>query len=83
MAPTKVAMTPSMVSMSFNEVVDYAIPRILKSYPKKKSSLVKFIEAMFNFSGGIDASEVERIIAELRKRKVLVETEGKITYLDV
>jgi hypothetical protein len=66
--------------MSLKELVEYAIPRIQKSHPKKKASLAKFLEAMFKLHGGIEESKIEQIIEELKKRKMLKEVEGKITY---
>jgi len=79
----KVALAPALKQMSIKERAEYAIPRIQKSRPKKKASLVKFIEAMFQFNGGIDEPQIEQIIVELKKKKLLTEVERKITYLDL
>jgi len=81
--PAKTAPTTIQKQMSFKDLVEYAIPRIQKSHPKKKASLVKFIEAMFQFNGGIEEPKIEQIIEELKKRKMLKDVEGKITYLEV
>ena len=81
--PTQVAQSPTPKQMTIKEIADYAIPRIQKSRPKKKASLVKFIEAMFQFCGGLEPTKIEQVIVELSRRKLLSEIDGKVTYLDV
>ena len=55
--------------------------RILKSKPKKKAGLTRFIAAMFQFKGGISDQETQTIIKNLQNEKILAIDENKqITY---
>jgi hypothetical protein len=67
-------MTPS-------ERVTYVAERLKKLSPKKKDGVTRSIEAMFQFSGGISAGDVEKIIASLQKQKFFtISQDGRVTY---
>ena len=59
---------------------DYAVERILKLKPTKRSSLLNSINAMFQFQGGISEKEVNEIILRLQKNKKLVLNNNKVSY---
>ncbi|MGR5154826.1 MULTISPECIES: hypothetical protein [Vibrionaceae] len=60
---------------------DYAVERILKLKPTKRSSLLNSINAMFQFQGGISEKEVNEIILRLQKNKKLVLNNNKVSYV--
>ena len=67
--------------MSHTEKANYVAERLKKLSPKKRDGVIRSIEAMFQFSGGIVSTEVERIIATLQSRKFFaISPEGKVTY---
>ena len=47
------------------------VERILKSKPVKRKSLSSFIKEMFNFRGGISDDEINGVINQLQKQKVI------------
>lgn len=52
-----------------------------KLSPKKREGVVRSIEAMFQFSGGIEPAEVEKIIATLQKQTFFsMAPEGRVSY---
>lgn len=64
------------------DVIEYVIERLTKLKPSKKSSLLNSMSAMFQFQGGISETELEKIIADLQKRKYLsIDSKNKVTYL--
>lgn len=43
---------------------------------------IRSIEAMFQFGGGIESPEVEKVIATLQKQKFLsIDPDGRVTYI--
>jgi len=60
--------------------VEYIKERLLKSKPSKKQSLSNFINAVFQFQGGITASDVETLIAKLIKEKFITIDGSKVIY---
>ncbi len=67
--------------MNHSERSSYVAERLKKLSPKKKDGVVRSIEAMFQFGGGIDLSEVEKVIATLQKQKFFsISPEGRVTY---
>lgn len=65
-----------------NDILEYVIERLPKFKPSKKRSLLNSISAMFQFQGGISEAELEKIIADLQKRKYLsIDSKNKVTYL--
>lgn len=75
------AMGKEAVPQNSKEIVGYVIERLLKLKPAKKGSLVNSIKSMFQFQGGISDSDIEKIISELEKRKVLKIEQNKVSYL--
>ena len=52
-----------------------------KLSPKKKDGVIRSIEAMFQFGGGIESPEVEKVIATLQKQKFFsIAPDGRVTY---
>lgn len=64
-----------------NETVSYVIERLLKLKPAKKGTLVNSIKSMFQFQGGISDSDIEKVIEELQKLKILKIEQNKVSYL--
>ena len=60
---------------------NYVKERLLKSKPRKLSSLQNFIDAMFQFKGSISESKRNQIIANLKKAKVLRIENDNVTYI--
>lgn len=55
--------------------------RILKLKPKKKAGLIRSIAAMFQFKGGIPEQEIQIIIKNFQKEKILaIDENGQIAY---
>lgn len=62
----------------FPNIVD----RIKKSKPAKRKSLSSFIKDMFNFRGGITDEEIDGVINQLQKQKVItIDDSGRVAYL--
>jgi hypothetical protein len=61
--------------------IDFIVTRIRKSKPLTYPKLVNFIKTMFNFQGGIDDSEINLIIDNLYKNRVIEVQNNKIIYL--
>jgi len=58
------------------------VERIKKSMPAKRKSLSSFIKNMFNFKGGITDEEIDDVINQLQKQKIIViDDVGRVTYL--
>ena len=67
--------------MNHSERSSYVAERLKKLSPKKRDSVIRSIEAMFQFGGGIDSTEVEKVIATLQKQKFLsISPDGRVTY---
>jgi len=82
-APSSKAATDHEVAphMNHSERSSYVADRLKKLSPKKKDGVIRSIEAMFQFSGGIDSSEVEKVIATLQKQKLFsIAPDGRVTY---
>lgn len=62
------------------DLTAYVAERIKKSHPAKKSSLVKFINAMFQFQGGITDEDCEKIILELQRRQIIIIDAGNRVF---
>jgi len=54
----------------------------LKLKPVKKKSLTNSISSMFQFQGGISNIDIEKIIVELQKRKVINIANNNIIYFN-
>lgn len=63
------------------EKLAFVKKRILKSKPKKKAGLTRFIAAMFQFKGGIPEQEIQTIIKNFQKEKILaIDENNQVTY---
>ena len=68
-------------TMPFSEKIAFVKPRIVKLAPKKLDGLIRGIKTMFNFTGGIDDKEAKKIIAQLKKDKIIaISDTNKVTY---
>jgi hypothetical protein len=55
--------------------------RLRKLSPKKKTGVIRSVEAMFQFTGGIESAEVDRLLLTLQKTKVIsITRDGKVSY---
>jgi hypothetical protein len=67
--------------MNHSERSSYVAERLKKLSPKKKDGVIRSIEAMFQFGGGIESPEVEKVIATLQKQKFFsISPDGRVTY---
>lgn len=58
------------------------VERIRKSKPGKRKSLSSFIKDMFNFRGGITDEDIDGVVSQLQKQKVIaIDDAGRVTYL--
>ena len=65
---------------SKENTIGYIKERLFKSKPSKKQSLSNFISAMFQFQGGIKNEDIDSIINQLVKEKLITIDGQKITY---
>ena len=65
---------------SKENTIDHIKERLFKSKPSKKQSLSNFISAMFQFQGGIKNEDIDSIINQLVKEKLITIDGQKITY---
>lgn len=57
------------------------VERVKKSKPTKKKSLSSFIKDMFNFRGGITDDDIDGVVSQLQKQKVIaIDDVGRVTY---
>lgn len=75
------AAVKEAATQNANYTVSYVIERLLKLKPAKKGALVNSIKSMFQFQGGICDSDIEKVITELQKRKILKIEQNKVSYL--
>lgn len=67
--------------LSLKEKIEYVRPRLAKLKPRKKDGVTKSISAMFQFTGGIEDADIDRIISALAKEGFLsVGPTEKIEY---
>jgi hypothetical protein len=79
--PGKPGGLPGAATMSHTEKVAYIAERLRKLSPKKRDAVVRSIEAMFQFNGGIEKKEVEKVVKALEQKKFLsISSDGKVTY---
>jgi hypothetical protein len=81
-AVSKVPKLPEVApKMNHSERATYVSERLRKLNPKKKDGVVRSIEAMFQFGGGIESSEIERLLVTLQKQKFFViSPDGRVAY---
>ncbi|TAE73810.1 MAG: hypothetical protein EAZ84_12210 [Verrucomicrobia bacterium] len=76
-----VACTEITPKMNHAERSSYVAERLKKLSPKKKDGVIRSIEAMFQFGGGIDSSEVQKVISTLQRQKFFsITPQGRVTY---
>lgn len=64
------------------ELVEYVKERLIKLKPAKNVSLLNSISAMFQFQGGISESDVDKIVTELiRKKIIFIDQNHRVSYL--
>ena len=54
--------------------------KITKSKPSTEKTLLNFIRAMFQFTGGLSGEEALNIVSELKKQNFIKVQNGKIIY---
>jgi len=81
-APTRDVEPDTAASkMSHSQRADYVAERLKKLSPKKRDGVVRSIEAMFQFTGGIETEEIDRLLTTLgRKNFFSIAPNGKVTY---
>ena len=68
-------------SMTRAERVVYVADRLKKLKPKKRDGVVRSIEAMFQFTGGIVPTEVDSVLKSLIKQGFFtIDENGRVTY---
>lgn len=75
---TELTKEPAKISLSNTE---YITARLLKLKPANRKSLTNSIKAMFQFQGGVADSDIDKIISDLQKHKVIKIEQNKVTYL--
>lgn len=67
--------------MTHSQRVDFVADRLKKLSPKTRDAVVHSIETMFQFTGGIEADEIEKLLMTLgRKNFFQIAPTGKVTY---
>lgn len=81
-APTKESAAASPApKMNHSQRVEYVAERLKKLSPKKREGVVRSIEAMFQFTGGIEEDEIDRLLTTLGRRNFFsIAPDGKVTY---
>jgi hypothetical protein len=68
-------------SMTREERVAYVAERLKKLQPKKRDSVVRSIESMFQFTGGIVPTEVDSVLKSLiEQRFFTIDENGRVSY---
>jgi len=67
-------------SLTAPDLLEYVKERLAKSRPSKRQTLSNFISAMFQFQGGINDEEVEKLILKLEKSGFLKREGNKVIY---
>ncbi len=68
-------------SMTRDDLANYVADRLRKLKPKKMDGVIRSIEAMFQFTGGIPSTEVEAILKSLAQNKFFtIDEAGRVTY---
>ena len=58
------------------------VERVRKSKPGKRTQLFNFIKCMFNYRGQIADEEIDSVIGQLQKQKVIsIDNIKRVTYL--
>ena len=75
--PTPAVGNTKAANTATPEKLAFIKKRILKLKPKKKAGLIRSIAAMFQFKGGIPEQEIQTIIKNLQKERILAIDENK------
>lgn len=68
-------------TMSLADRVTYVRDRIVKLKPRKREGVARSISAMFQFTGGITETDIEKIITCLqRENHLTVDETGRVAY---
>jgi len=67
-------------NLTDSDLLEYVKERLAKSKPSKRQTLSNFINAMFQFQGGIESNDVEKLISKLEKSGFLRLEGNKIIY---
>lgn len=79
--PGKSREQTGITAMSHSERVSYVGERLAKLSPKKRDAVIRSVEAMFQFTGGIEKAEIETIVKSLEVKKFFsISSDGKIQY---
>ncbi|WDQ15714.1 hypothetical protein [Rhodopirellula sp. P2] len=75
------AKLPEAHSMTHAKRLEHVKPRLKKLLPKKRESVVRSIQAMFQHTGGISQSDVDAVIKALQKSGFFtIANSGKVAY---
>lgn len=79
--PTPAVENTQAANTATPEKLAFIKKRILKLKPKKKAGLIRSIAAMFQFKGGIPKQEIQTIIKNLQKEKILaIDESERVAY---
>jgi len=89
LSPLKRAESKSLLDMDETkktilkdiDTTEYVMERLYKLKPTKQRSLKNSIKAMFQFHGGLSQSDLDKIVADLQRRKHIKIEHNKILYL--
>lgn len=76
----KEKLTEPVIVKFDKETISYVKERIIKLKPTKKKSLSNSISAMFQFQGGISENDLNKIIQELQRQKVIKIENNRVSY---
>ncbi|MGR9046115.1 MAG: hypothetical protein ACU83N_12525 [Gammaproteobacteria bacterium] len=79
-APQESTNNNQSASLTAQDLMEYVKERLAKSKPSKRQTLSNFISAMFQFQGGINDKEVDKLILKLEKSGFLKLEGNKVIY---
>jgi len=72
---------PEASKMTLAEKVAYVRERIIKLKPKKRDGVVNSISVMFQFTGGLQEQEIQKVITSLQREKFFtIDADGGVRY---
>ena len=75
------ASSGTATSMTHADRVTYVADRLKKLQPKKRDGVIRSIEAMFQFTGGISSTDVDNVVKALVKQNFFsIDDNGKVAY---
>ena len=79
--PAEAARQEIPVAMAVRRKLEYVRSCLRKLRPGTRTEVIRSIESLFRFSGGIREQEVEQILSQLQKEKYLtLDAEGMVSY---